>query len=329
VTQEQIIRWGILGPGSIAHKFATGLQSLTDAKLVAVGSRTIESANAFADQYGATNRHIGYEALVNDPDVDAIYVSTPHSFHQEHTELCLRAGKAVLCEKPFAINRAQAESMVATARSTGVFLMEAMWTRFLPLLIRVRELVAAGEIGEIRMLWSDFGFRTNVNPQSRLFDMNLGGGGLLDVGIYPVSLASLLLGKPNRIATLADLGETGVDEQAGIILGYPGAQMAILATAVRTSTPMETTIMGSLGQIRIHSPSWCPTKFTLTNVKGTSELIELPFAGNGYNYEAAEVGRCLRAGLKESPQMTLDETLAVMGTLDAIRAEWGLRYPME
>jgi predicted dehydrogenase len=329
VTQEQIIRWGILGPGSIAHKFATGLQSLTDAKLVAVGSRTIESANAFADQYGATNRHIGYEALVHDPDVDAIYVATPHSFHQEHTELCLRAGKAVLCEKPFAINRAQAESMVATARSTGVFLMEAMWTRFLPLLIRVRELVAAGEIGEIRMIWSDFGFRTNVNPQSRLFDMNLGGGGLLDVGIYPVSLASLFLGQPNRIATLADLGETGVDEQAGIILGYPGAQMAILATAVRTSTPMETTIIGSLGQIRIHSPSWCPTKFTLTNVKGTSEVIELPFAGNGYNYEAAEVGRCLRAGLKESPQMTLDETLAVMGTLDAIRAEWGLRYPME
>lgn len=329
MTHEQTIRWGILGPGSIAHKFATGLQSLTDAKLVAVGSRSIETANAFADTYNAPRRHVGYEALVNDPEVDAIYVATPHSFHQEHTELCLRAGKAVLCEKPFAINRSQAESMVATARSTGVFLMEAMWTRFLPLLLRVRELIAAGEIGELRMLWSDFGFRTSVNPQSRLFDPKLGGGGLLDVGIYPVSLASLLLGQPNRIATMADLGETGVDEQAGILLGYPGAQMAILATAVRTSTPMETTIMGSQGQIRIHSPSWCPTKMTLTNVKGTSEVIEVPFVGNGYNYEAAEVGRCLRLGLKESPSMTLDETLAVMGTLDAIRAEWGLRYPME
>lgn len=322
------IRWGVLGPGSIARKFAMGLQALSDAQLVAVGSRSQESADAFGDQFQVRRRHASYAALAHDPEVDAIYVSTPHSFHREHAELCLRAGKAVLCEKPFAINAAQSESMIAVAREQGVFLMEAMWTRFLPLVVRVRELIAEGAIGELRMLWSDFGFRTSVNPSSRLFDPALGGGGLLDVGIYPVSLASLLFGKPDRIATMADLGSTGIDEQAGIILGYPGAKMAMLATAVRTTTPMETTIMGSEGSIRIHSPSWAPSKMTLTNKAGAQQ-IEVPFEGNGYNYEAAEVGRCLRAGLTESPDMALDETLMIMQTLDAIRSEWGLRYPME
>jgi predicted dehydrogenase len=323
------IRWGILGPGSIARKFATGLAALPDAKLVAVGSRSQTSADTFADQFGAERRYASYDALVSDADVDAIYVATPHSFHREHTELCLRAGKPVLCEKPFAINAAEAAAMVATARETGVFLMEAMWTRFLPLIVRMRELVDSGAIGELRMLWSDFGFRTGVNPKSRLFDPALGGGGLLDVGIYPVSMAAWLLGQPDRIASLADLGETGVDEQAGIVLGFPGARMALLATAVRTTTPMETTIMGTAGTIRIHSPSWAATKLTLTTSDGKSELVEVPFEGNGYNYEAAEVGRCLRAGLKESPTMPLDESVAIMRTLDAIRAQWGLKYPME
>jgi predicted dehydrogenase len=328
MTVTETIRWGILGPGSIARKFATGLQSVTDAKLVAVGSRSLDSANSFADQFGAERRYGSYAELVADPEVDAIYVATPHSFHREHTELCLRAGKAVLCEKPFAINRTQSEAMIQVAREQGVFLMEAMWTRFLPLIVRVRELIAEGAIGELRMLWSDFGFRTSVNPSSRLFDPALGGGGLLDVGIYPVSMAHLLLGKPNRIASMADLGSTGIDEQAGMILGFPGEKMAILATAVRTTTPMETTIMGSEGSIRIHTPSWCPTQFTLTS-KGKAELFDVPFEGNGYNYEAIEVGRCLRAGLKESPGMTHADTLEIMGILDDIRTQWGMKYPME
>jgi predicted dehydrogenase len=322
------IRWGILGPGSIARKFATGLTSLSDAQLVAVGSRSQESAEKFAAEFDVPRRYASYAELVNDPNVDAIYIATPHSFHQEHTQLCLRAGKAVLCEKPFAINASQSAAMIATARETKVFLMEAMWTRFLPLIVRVQQLIAEGAIGELRMLWSDFGFRTSVNPSGRLFDPALGGGGLLDVGIYPVSMAALLFGQPNRIATMADLGETGIDEQAGMILGYPGEKMAMLATAVRTTTPMETTIMGSSGSIRIHSPSWCPTRMTLTNNAGVQE-IEVPMVGNGYNYEAEEVARCLRAGLLESPRMPLDETLAIMQTLDAIRAQWGMKYPME
>lgn len=329
MTASGTIRWGILGTGTIARTFATGLTALSDARLVAVGSRSQEAADHFAGQFGAERRHASYEALAQDPGVDAIYIATPHSMHRECAELCLRAGKAVLCEKPFAINQREAVAMVMTARECGVFLMEAMWTRFLPLIDRVRVLIADGAIGELRMLWSDFGFRTNVNPNSRLFDPWLGGGALLDVGIYPVSMAYLLFGQPERIASMADLGETGVDEQAAIIFGHPGGRMALLSTAIRTSTPMETTIIGTEGTIRLHSPSWRPTKLTLTRSDGSSELLEAPYEGNGYHYEAAEVGRCLRAGLKESPTMPLDETLAIMRTMDAIRAQWGLKYPME
>lgn len=323
------LRWGILGTGAIAKQFATGLQSLPDAQLIAVGSRTAESAEHFAGRFNIPHKHASYAALAADPEVDAIYVATPHSLHRDMTELCLRHDKPVLCEKPFAINAHEAESMIRLARERGLFLMEAMWTRFLPLMVQLREILAAGVIGELRMLTSDFGFRTNVNPRSRLFDLALGGGALLDVGVYPISLASMLFGVPERIVSMADLGETGVDEQAGIVLGYTGAKMALLATAIRTQTPMETLIMGSAGSIRIHSPSWCPTKMTITSADDEAQLIEIPYSGNGYNYEAAEVASCLRSGLSESPIMPLDETREIMRTLDAVRAQWNLRYPME
>ncbi|MDA1192670.1 MAG: Gfo/Idh/MocA family oxidoreductase, partial [Candidatus Poribacteria bacterium] len=232
------IRWGILGTGNIAKQFARGLTALDDAKLVAVGSRTQESADKFADQFDAPRRHASYEALVNDPNVDAIYVATPHPFHCENTLLCIDAGKAVLCEKPFAINDAEAKRMIDAARSKGIFLMEAMWSRFFPLMVDVRRRIAEGEIGNVRMMTADFGFRVGtVNPKSRLFDPALGGGALLDVGVYPVSLASMVFGNATRIATLANLGETGVDEEAGIVLGYEGGQIAALHTAVRVTTP--------------------------------------------------------------------------------------------
>ncbi|HEU5089408.1 MAG TPA: Gfo/Idh/MocA family oxidoreductase [Roseiflexaceae bacterium] len=329
MSDGQPIRWGIIGTGSIAKQFARGLESVPDARLEAVGSRTGASAEHFANRFQIPRRYDSYEALVADPAIDVIYIGTPHPFHQPHTELCLRAGKAVLCEKPFAINRREAQSMIDTAQAQGVFLMEAMWTRFLPLFTRLRDQIATGAIGEVRMVWSDFGFRTGVNPASRLFNPNMGGGALLDVGVYPVSLASLLLGPPSRVTSLAQLSDLGVDEQAGIVLGYPGGQIAMIATAIRTQTPMETTIMGTTGSIRIHSPSWSPTKMTITHSDGGEEVIEAPYEGNGYNYEAAEVGRCLRAGLLESPSMTHAETLQVMDTMDKLREQWGLRYPME
>jgi predicted dehydrogenase len=243
--------------------------------------------------------------------------------------LCLRAGKAVLCEKPFAINAREAAEMIATARERKLFLMEAMWTRFLPSMARLRELLADNVIGEVRMLHADFGFRTNVNPQSRLFDPSLGGGGLMDVGVYCVSLASQLFGKPDRVAGLAEIGTTGVDEQGAMLLGYPGGQLAMLSTAIRTSTPHEATIMGTEGMIRLAPAWWKGTDLTVTRNGQPPEALNLPFEGNGYNYEAAEAGRCLRAGKLESDVMPLDETLAIMQTLDQIRAPWGVRYPSD
>jgi len=322
-------RWGILGTGNIASQFARGLTALDDAELVAVGSRTDKSAEQFGEQFGVPRRHTSYAALASDPDVDAIYVATPHPLHMENTLLSLEAGKAVLCEKPFAINAGQAQAMIATARERGVFLMEAMWTRFLPHIVRLRELVAARAIGELRMLQADFGFRTSFNPKGRLFDPAMGGGALLDVGVYPVSLASMLFGAPERVVSMAHLGATGVDEQSAMIFGYAGGQLALLSQAIRTHSPHEALLLGTAGKLRVHTSWWKATTMTLSADGRPDELIDVRAAGNGYNYEAAEVGRCLREGRTESDIMPLDETLAIIRTLDELRAQWGLRYPGE
>jgi predicted dehydrogenase len=323
------IRWGILGTGNIAKTFATGLSVLPDAELVAVGSRSTEAAAAFGERFDVPRRHDSYEALASDPQVDVVYVATPHSMHKQNSALCLEAGKAVLCEKPFTLNAAEAAELIGLARERGLFLMEAMWTRFLPAMSRVRQLLADRAIGEPRMLTADFGFRTRVNPQGRLFDPALGGGALLDVGIYPVSLASMVFGTPARVTSMAELGETGVDEQAAIILGYKGGQLALLSTAIRTNTPQVAYIMGTDGMLKIHRQSWRPTTLTLGAAGEEPQLIEEPYTGNGYNYEATEVMRCLREGRTESALMPLDETLAIMRTLDELRGQWGLRYPGE
>lgn len=323
------IRWGILAPGRIARKFATGLTYLADAEIAAVGARSRESVAAFAVEFDVARHHVGYQKLATDPDVDVVYVASPHTFHMEHALLCIDHGKAVLCEKPFTINAAQAKRVIDRARERGVFVMEAMWPRHLPLMAKVRELVADHVIGDIRMITGDFGFRTNFNPESRLFDPKLGGGSLLDVGVYPVSFASMLLGTPDRISSMAELGATGVDEQAAIILGYTGGAMAVILTAIRTRTPSETTIMGTDGMIRIHPPSWVATKLTIHREGQEPEDMAIPFAGNGYNYQAAETHACLRAGKLESDVIPLDETLSILETMDKIRSQWGLQYPME
>lgn len=324
----ETIRWGILGPGNIAAKFAEGLKSADHAELVAVGSRSLDRANEFADRFGASKRHDSYDALAGDPDVDAIYVATPHPFHKANSILCLEAGKAVLCEKPFTINRAEAEAVVSVARDRGIFLMEAMWTRYLPVMQQVREWIAEGAIGDVRMITGDFGFRAGFNPESRAFDPALGGGGLLDVGIYPISFARMIVGRPpTGIAARAEIGATGVDEQAAVILDYDGI-LAVCACGVRTTTPQEAQVWGTDGRIVVHAPFWQGSKATLVS-KGNEETVDRPFKGNGYTHEAEEVGRCLRAGEKESGLMPLDESIELMGTLDDIRAQWGMKYPME
>jgi predicted dehydrogenase len=323
------IRWGILGTGNIAHQFARGLADTADAELVAVGSRSIETANTFGDEFSIPRRHASYDELAADDGVDAVYVSTPHPFHKDNSILLLEHGKAVLCEKPFTINAGETKEVIDVARQRDIFLMEAMWTRYVPAVVRARELIAAGAIGDVRMVQADFGFRAGVNPEGRLFNPDLGGGALLDVGIYVTSLASMVLGpRPAEVVSTTQIGETGVDEQSAMLLKYPGGELAVLSCAVRTGTSVEARIFGTEGSILLHSPFF---KCDALSVKrgGDEEHIDLPLEGNGYNYEAAEVGRCLRAGLKESDVMPLDETLALMELLDSIRAQWGLTYPME
>ena len=323
------VRWGILGTGKIARAFAEGLQVLPDAVLTAVGSRAAETAEAFGERYGVPRRHASYEALAQDPEVDVIYVATPHSLHKDNSLLCLQNGKAVLCEKPFTINAAEAEAVIALARQQKVFLMEAMWTRFLPLLVQVREYLAQGTIGEVYMVTADFGYRSRPNPQGRLWNPELGGGALLDVGVYNLSLASMVFGTPEQIVSLAHLGTTHVDEQAAMVLGYPEGKMAVLHTTIRLRTPMEACLIGTEGMIRIHSPWWNPPGMTLSVAGQKDVVLKDAKIGNGYNYEAAEVMACLRAGQLESAIMPLEETLAIMRTMDQLRAQWGLKYPME
>jgi predicted dehydrogenase len=323
------IRWGILSTGNIASKFAAGLQALDDVELVAVGSRSQASADAFAGKFGARKGYDSYEALAADPEIDAVYIGSPHPFHTANTLLCLEAGKAVICEKPFAMNARDAKTMVDLARQKQLFLMEAMWTRYFPVMVRVRELLAQEVIGEVRMVEADFGFRTNFNPSHRLFAPELGGGALLDVGIYPTSFAYMVLGQPQSVTSLAHLGETGVDENSAMLFKYANGALAVLSCAVRTETPQVAIINGTKGRITVNRRWWMPRTLTLEIYGEEEQHFDLPPVGNGYNYEAAEVGRCLRAGLLESEIMPLDETLKIMHTLDEIRAQWGLTYPME
>ena len=328
MTTTQPIRWGILGTGRIAGVFAEGLKAQPDAVLVAVGSRTAESAERFAAKYQVARAHASYEALAQDPEVDAIYVATPHTGHMEETLRCIAAGKAVLCEKPFAVNAAQAQRMIDAAKAANVPVMEAMWTRFLPSVRKAVSLINEGAIGDVRMIQSDFGFRTEVNPSGRLFDLNLAGGGLMDVGVYCVSFSVMLLGEVRTATGIADIGSTGVDEQAAAVMGFDEGRIAYFSTGVRTSTPMEVSIMGTDGWIRIESPFFASKQITL-HKGGKSEVIDVPFEGNGYHYEAAEIGRLLREGRIESDIMSWTDTMRVMDAMDRIRGVWGLRYPME
>jgi predicted dehydrogenase len=323
------LRWGIIGAGHIGRKFAIGIQASEFGRLVAVGSRTLEKAETLGKEFSAPHCYASYQAVADDPEVDAVYIGLPHPMHKDAALLGLRAGKAVLCEKPFTVNTKEARAVISLARRKKLFLMEAVWSRFLPTLTKVRQIVASGVIGEVRMVIADFSFRGAWNPEGRLLNPHLAGGGLLDVGIYPLSLSGMILGQPLEVVSLSHIGETGVDEQAGIILKYDAGRLAVLACGVRTQSPMEARILGTEGSIHLHSVWWKGERLTLTVAGKPPEEMSLPMVGNGYNYEADEVARCIQAGETESDVMPLDETLSQMRTMDRIRAKWGLRYPME
>jgi len=329
VKRSDKIRWGILATGGIAGKFAEDLRHVPDAEAVAVGSRTRESAEAFAGRHGIPRAYGSYEELVRDPDVDIVYVASIHPAHAEHVLLCLEAGKAVLNEKPFTVNAGEAERLIRTARGRGLFLMEAMWTRYLPAIRKVREWIADGRIGEVRSMNAAFGFCAPHDPDGRLLNPHKAGGALLDVGIYPVSFASMVFGRqPERIAARARIGETGVDEHNAMLFSYPGGRTATLQSAVRLQLDNHCDIYGTKG--KIHIPQfWMAREAVLETSSGETERFAYDGPRTGYAFEAEEAGRCLREGLTESPDMPLDETLAIMRTMDEIRRQWGLVYPFE
>ncbi len=324
------IRWGILGCGKIAHKFATDLKHVEDAVLTVVASRDKQRSLEFAEVYGAPFAFDNYESLVKCDHVDVIYVATPHGFHHEHTLLCLRNKKAVLCEKAFALNSWQVKEMISEAKRNDVFLMEAFWTKFLPQYKKVVSIIDSGEIGEVRMIQSDFGFRAPEPTPQRFFDPLLGGGALLDIGIYPVFLATSLLGRPTEISAQMNAYDSGVDKQITMNLRFNSGALAILSASFEVETPVEATIMGTHGYIRM--------KNRFHNASSTLEItvgrdpLAIPVEreeGYGYQFEARHVTECLRQKVTESPVMTFDDSLLLIETLDRIREKCGIRYNVD
>jgi predicted dehydrogenase len=326
---DKIINWGILGLGGIAEKFAQALATVPNAKLYAVGSRSAEKAKKFAKKYNAQNSYGSYEELAAAPSVDVIYVATPHILHCENTLMCIKNGKAVLCEKPFAMNSKEVLQMVSLAKEKNIFLMEALWTRFLPTITKTLELIASGVIGDIIQVKSDFGVKAPYDPDKRLFNKELGGGSLLDIGIYPVFIALLLLGEPDKISAEAKIGKTGVDESFSAVLKYKNGELATIFSTFLASTPVETDIYGTKGYIRINRMWHIPTYLTLVMNDGHSEDIKFKYKSNGYDYEAEEVTNCLLNGQKESSIMTLDFSIKLIGLLDNLRKVCNIKYSMD
>ncbi len=314
----EALRWGIISTGGIARTFVNDLQFTDSGKAFAVGSRTLDAANAFADRFAIERRYGSYEELVHDPDVDAVYVATPHPMHFDNAKLALEAGKPVLVEKAFTMTEREAIDLVGIARAKNLFLMEAMWTRCLPHVAAVHGLIAAGELGDIVSVEADHGQYFDYDPTSRWFSPELGGGALLDLGVYPVSFASMLLGPPARMVTMIDLAPTGVDRQVSMIFGYDGGAQAYLNTTSSAKTPTTATISGTKARIEIDGDFYAPSAFNLITRTGNSKRYEFPTQGRGLHYEATEVARCLREGLVESPLMPLDESVSIMRTMESV-----------
>ena len=314
-------RWGILGTGGIAQAFAADLTRTDSGVVTAVGSRTQASADRFGDEFGIANRHASYESLVADPDVDVVYVATPHPMHHDNTILALRAGKHVLVEKPFTMNAAEAREIVRVARETGLFAMEAMWTRHLPHVAVIRDWLAQGLLGEIVTVSADHGQWFAEDPQFRLFAPQLGGGALLDLGIYPVSFASMVLGTPNRVLTLSDPAFTGVDAQTSMLFGYESGAQAVLTCTLRAKSPTRAAIVGTDATIEVDGSFYAPAAVTLVPRTGAPTRVESTHEGRGLRHQADEVARRLAAGEVESPLMPLDETVSIMATMDTVMAQ--------
>jgi len=326
------IRWGILGCGRIARKFAADLRLVADAELTAIASRNKDTAELFAKDFPCKHAHTSYEALAANSEVDVIYIATPHSHHYEHTMLCLNHNKAVLCEKAFAINSRQAIEMIKKAGEKKVFLMEALWTKFLPHYKKLQELLQQKTLGDIKNVLVNFGFKTTPSHPQRLFDPSLGGGTLLDIGIYNVFMTMSVLGKPDSIEATMSPSPAGIDEQIAILFKYKNGAMAQLFSSFLTNLPIQAEINGTEGCVTVTTRFYEPsaTVQLYRQLPGEKEIINVPKeAGFGYQYEARHVNECLKNGLIESPVMTHADTLLLMEVLDSIRIKAGLKYPAD
>ncbi|WP_410563473.1 Gfo/Idh/MocA family protein [Amycolatopsis sp. cmx-4-61] len=315
---DKPLRWGIMGTGGIAGAFAQDLLLTESGVVAAVGSRSDDSAGRFADEHRIETRHGSYEALANDPDVDVVYVATPHPMHHANARLALEAGKPVLVEKPFTMTAGEARDLVELARAKNLFLMEAMWTRFLPHIRHVRELLP--QLGAVVTVTADHGQWFAEDPAFRLFAPELGGGALLDLGIYPVSFASMVLGRPERVAAMATPAFTGVDAQMSMLFGYAGGAQAVLTCTLSAVSPTTAAIVGTDGRIEIDGPFYAPASFTLIPREGERSRFDYVDEGRGLRHQADEVALRLAAGDTESPLMPLDETVSIMTTMDEVLA---------
>ena len=321
-------KWGILGPGGIARAFAKDLQLLEGHEVAAVGSRTLSNAQEFAKTFGGT-AYGSYEELVADPTVDAIYVATPHPSHKENVITALNAGKPVLCEKPFAVNAHEAREMVAAAEKNGVALMEAMWARFLPHYADVREIIASGVLGQILTVQADHGQRLADRNIPRLVEPSLAGGALLDLGIYPVSFAHMILGNPAKITASAVLTEKGVDAQTSMIFDYADGAQAILTTTMIEQTPCRAVVAGVNGWLEIDRTFYNPTSMRVVLFDGSVTQYPHTYTGHGLREQAEAFKKLVQSRQTQSEILTWKDTVDIMGTLDAVRSQIGLRYPFE
>jgi len=321
------IRWGVMSTGHIAGVFANDLKLLSDHRLAAVASRTQEKADAFAAEFGdaGTTAHPSYAALVADPDVDIVYIATPHSEHHANARLCLEAGKHVLCEKAMTVNAAECADLISLAAKRGLFLMEAMWMRTNPLHHKLLDLLGDGVIGTVHAVGAELGF-TVEDPAHRLRDIDQAGGALLDMGVYPLTFAWEVLG-PATSVQATGLMSGDVDGTVGVTLGYPGA-VATVATSIDANMPARGVVMGSAGWIELDG-FHAARSLVVHRFDRDDETHSVTWPGSGYTYEAEEAARCVRAGLLESPMVPMSDTLAIMAQMDEIRRQIGMVYPRE
>ena len=319
------INWGIIGLGKIANTFAADLVLSKQATLQGVASRSIETAQQFQEKYNAVNAYGNYADLAKAEDIDVVYIATPHSFHFEHAMLCLENGKHVLCEKPMGLDAGQVSLLLQTAAEKNLFLMEGIWTRFIPSIAKVLELIDQNAIGEILFIKANFGFKPPVNLDQRIYNKALGGGSLLDIGIYPIYLSLLLLGTPSDIKAMARMTTTGVDSYCNILFDYPSQAKATLESTIEAVTSNQAIIYGTKGSILIDKSFHCSERIILTK-NGTSTTLDIPYQGNGYTHEINEVHSCITNQKLESAKVPHKTSLSLALLLDRVKAEIGLKY---